>query len=215
MDKNPRKPHSKAPARTRILEAAFSVIRTEGYTAATVDDLCAKAGVTKGAFFHHFKSKEDLAVSAAEHWSTVTSEFFKNAPYQRHSDPLDRVLGYVDFRKAILRGEIPEFTCLVGTMVQEVFDTHPAIREACKKSILGHAAEVSKDIALAKKLYTPRAKWAPEGLALHMQAVLQGAFVLAKASRGTEIAAESVTHLRRYIEFLFNRVPVNLKKANA
>jgi hypothetical protein len=37
----------------------------------------------------------------------------------RNNDPLDRVLGYMDFRKSILRGEAAEFTCLVGTMVQE------------------------------------------------------------------------------------------------
>src|SRR5690606_13484493 len=106
----------------------------------TVDDLCAAAGVTKGAFFHYFKSKEELAVAAAGHWSSVTSEFFEHAPYRRHPDPLDRVLGYIDLRKAILRGELPVFTCLVGTMVQEAFDTSPSIREACRRSIFGHAA---------------------------------------------------------------------------
>jgi TetR/AcrR family transcriptional repressor of nem operon len=35
----------------------------------------------------------------------------------------------------ILQGELPEFTCLVGTMTQEVNGTHPAIREACNASI--------------------------------------------------------------------------------
>ena len=40
-------------------------------------------------------------------------------------------------------------------------------------------------------------------LALHTQAVLQGAFILAKANGGPEIAAESVDHLIRYLELLF------------
>ena len=53
----------KPSARDKILAAAFALVRARGYSATTVDDLCAAAGVTKGAFFHHFKSKEDLAVA--------------------------------------------------------------------------------------------------------------------------------------------------------
>lgn len=52
-------------ARARLLDAAVETIRTKGYSATTVDELCAAAGVTKGAFFHHFDTKEDLAVAAA------------------------------------------------------------------------------------------------------------------------------------------------------
>src|SRR3546814_14229633 len=59
-------------ARIRLLDVALRVIREKGYHATTVDELCAAAGVTKGAFFHHFKSKEDVAVQAARHWSEVT-----------------------------------------------------------------------------------------------------------------------------------------------
>ncbi|MEW6055090.1 MAG: TetR/AcrR family transcriptional regulator [Bdellovibrionota bacterium] len=205
-----KKSAAKTPVKHKILDAALSVIRSKGYAATTLDELCASAGVTKGAFFHHFKSKEDLAVSAARHWSSVTNEFFENAPYRRLSDPLERVFGYVDFRKEILRGKLPEFTCLVGTMVQEVFDTNPSIRKACQESIFGHAAEVAKDIQLAKKRYAPDSKWTAESLALHIQAVIQGAFILAKAKQDADIAAESVTHLRQYLEFLFE--PSNLKK---
>lgn len=196
---------SKTSAREKLLNAALAVIRTKGYSATTVDDLCEAAGVTKGAFFHHFKSKEDLAVAAANHWSAVTSELFKNAPYHSPSDPLERLLGYIDFRKAILQGKTPEFTCLVGTMVQEIYDTNPSIREACQESIFGHAAEVAKDIEAAKRMYAPNATWTAEGLALHTQAVIQGAFILAKAKQNAEIAAESITHLRRYIELLFTK----------
>ena len=109
-------------ARQKLLDAALLLIRIRGYAATTVDDLCAEAGVTKGAFFHHFKSKEALAVVAADYWSGKTGAFFEAAPYHQYSDPLDRVLGYISFRKAILTGKVSEFTCLVGTMVQEVYE---------------------------------------------------------------------------------------------
>jgi len=192
-----------ATARQKLLEAALSVIRTKGYAATTVDELCAEAGVAKGSFFHHFKSKEAVAVAAADYWSETTRALFAAAPYHRHADPLDRVLGYIDFRKALLTGDVPEFTCLVGTMVQEVYETNPEIRDACDASISGHAAMVETDIAEAMRFHGIRADWTAQSLALQTQAVLQGAFILAKAKGGAAIAAASIDHLRRYIELLF------------
>jgi TetR/AcrR family transcriptional repressor of nem operon len=192
-------------ARSKLLDAAISIIRKKGYAATSVDELCAWAGVTKGAFFHHFPSKDSLAVAAADHWSELSDARFAAAPYHRFDDPLDRVLGYLDFRKAMLRGEVAEFTCLAGTMVQEVYGTHPDIRHACDASIGGHAAKVESDIADAMKLYHLGAPWTAESLALHTQAVLQGAFILAKAKGSAAVVEASIDHLRRYIELLFGR----------
>jgi TetR/AcrR family transcriptional regulator, transcriptional repressor for nem operon len=201
-------------ARQKLLDAALLLIRKKGYSSTTVDDLCEQAGVTKGAFFHHFKSKEALAIAAADYWSQMTGALFEGAAYHKHKDPLDRVLGYIDFRKAILRGKIPQFTCLVGTMVQEVYEICPAIREACDASISAHAAEVEADIAQAIKHHGIRAKWTAHSLALHTQAVLQGAFILAKIKQDAAVAAESVDHLRRYVELLFQSAKVQRKEGS-
>jgi TetR/AcrR family transcriptional repressor of nem operon len=193
----------KPDARSRLLDAALTVIRTKGYSATTVDELCATAGVTKGAFFHHFKSKDELAVAAADYWSQMTGALFAAAPYHDHADPLDRLLGYVDFRKALLQGDVPEFTCLVGTMVQEAYETVPVLRDACDRSISGHATSLEGDIQaiIASRGLSP--DWTARSLALHTQAVLQGAFILAKAKGSAAAAADSIDHLRRYLELLF------------
>ncbi len=193
----------KPDARSKLLDVALSMIRTKGYSAAKVDDLCAAAGVTKGAFFHHFKTKEALGVASAEHWSEVTTALFAAAPYHDHADPLDRVLGYVAFRKSLLQGDVPEFTCLVGTMVQETYQTTPAIRDACDRSISAHAATLEADIQAAMDARNIAANWTAQSLALHTQAILQGAFILAKAKGGPQIAAESIDHLNRYLKLLF------------
>jgi TetR/AcrR family transcriptional regulator, transcriptional repressor for nem operon len=196
-------------SKTKLLEAALQVIRAKGYSATRIEDICETAGLTKGSFFHHFRGKEDLAVAASNHWSSTTRGFFEQAPYHAHADPLDRILGYVEFRKAILRGSLAEFTCLVGTMVQETYDTHPAIRDACEQSISGHAAEVAKDITEAKQRHVLDALWTAESLALFIQAVIQGAFILAKARNGPQVAAECLDHLTRYLELLFGRTSVS------
>ena len=188
----------------KLLDAAVQVIRSKGYSAARVEDICAEAGLTKGAFFHHFASKEACAVAAAAHFAANADALFDAAPYAKLADPRDRVLGYIDFRKAILQGALPQFTCLLGTMVQEAYESHPAIRAACDRYIGEHAERLGADIAEAKALYAPRAVWTPESLALFAQAVIQGAFVLAKAKNGPKVAADCLDHLRRYFEALFS-----------
>jgi len=194
-------------SKVRFLDAALHVIRAKGYSATRVEDICEAAGLSKGSFFHHFSSKEELALAAADHFAAMAERVFTSAPYRHMADPLDRLLAYVDFRGAILQGELPDYTCLLGTMVQEAYDTNPAIRAACEKHISAHAATVANDIAEAKQRYAPEAPWTPESLALFTQAVIQGAFVLAKARHGPEIAAECLRHLHRYLESQFDRTP--------
>lgn len=192
-------------SKKRILDAALHVIRAKGYSATRVEDVCEVAGLTKGSFFHHFDSKEDLAIAAADYWSEMTSALFEAAPYHDRPDPVSRLLAYIDFRKALLQGDLPDFTCLVGTMTQEVYDTHPAIREACERSISGHAKTLEADIEAAIRERGMKPDWTAESLALYTQAALQGAFILAKAKHGVTIAAESIDHLHRYVEMLFNQ----------
>jgi len=197
--------NTQSNAKTRLLAAAVHVIRAKGYSATTVDDLCRAAEVTKGGFFHHFESKEQLAVSAAEYFGSTAETVFSTAPYRSLPDPLDRLLGYVDFRKAILQGELPEYTCLVGTMVQEAYETHPAIREACNRCIQEHVQMLESDISEAMRIHGigGRSTWTARSLALYMQAVIQGSFILAKAEHGPAVAASSLDHLRLYLVMLF------------
>jgi TetR/AcrR family transcriptional repressor of nem operon len=192
-------------SKTKLLDAALKTIRAKGYSATRIEDICEAAGLTKGSFFHHFKSKEDLALTAAEYWGAVTQEAFASAPYRALADPVERLLGYVDFRKAILRGALPEYTCLAGTMVQETYETHPAIREACSRTISDHAAMVEADIAEAMDRRGTSGNWSAKSLALHTQAVLQGAFILAKAEQDPGVAAACIDHLRRYLEMIFTQ----------
>ncbi|MFN3626088.1 MAG: TetR family transcriptional regulator C-terminal domain-containing protein, partial [Hyphomicrobium sp.] len=112
-------------------------------------------------------------------------------------------LGYIDFRKAILAGTVPEFTCLAGTMLQETYASSPAIREACARAIFTHAEELEADIAAAIAAHKLDASWSAKSLALYTQAVLQGAFILAKAEGGSSVAGECIDHLRRYVVMLF------------
>jgi TetR/AcrR family transcriptional repressor of nem operon len=190
-------------SRTRLLDSALDLVRAKGYSATTVDEICHRAGVTKGSFFHHFRSKDDLALAAVAHWEAKTASLFDAAPYRRAQDPLDRLLGYVDFRAANLTGELPEYTCPLGVLLQETYATHPEIRAACERALSSHTTELTRDVEAARRRYAPAATWSAKSVATFIQAVLQGSFILAKAKQGPEVVRENLEHLRRTLRALF------------
>jgi TetR/AcrR family transcriptional repressor of nem operon len=90
----------------------------------------------------------------------------------------------------------------------------PFLSTICVGRISGHAARLEADIAAAMKSRGVRGDWTAQSLALHTQAVLQGAFILAKAKGSASVAASSVDHLRRYVELLFTRAKRTRKEAS-
>ena len=191
-------------SRSRLIAATIDLVRSNGYASTRVDDVCAAAGVTKGSFFHHFESKEDLAIAAAHAWNDNAVRLFADAPYMAETDPLARLLGYLRFRRQLVAGDLREWTCYAGTTIQEVHESHPAIREACTRSITVHLAHLT---TLAEQVLAERPvpRLRAQSLATHIQVVLQGAFVMAKAAQDAQVAVDSIDHLTRYVEMLFSR----------
>ena len=82
---------------------------------------------------------------------------------------------------------------------------------ASRAFVVTDAATLEADIAAAMAARGVTG-FTPASLALHTQAVLQGAFILAKADGGSDLAVESLGHLRRYIELLFGASPATQGK---
>ena len=182
--------------RGELLSAAIDAVRAKGYATMRVDDLAAAAGVTKGSFFHHFPSKEACALEAVKYWEEEAEAVFGACGYRLAGSPAARVLEYIDFRITLLDGPVASYTCYAGTLLQEVHETHPDLASACATSILDHAKTLESDLAEALGTASAEAR----DLAVHIQAVIQGALIIAKAEGGSHGAGASLGHLRRYLE---------------
>lgn len=191
-------------ARARLIAAARGLMRRKGFAATSVDDLCAEAGVTKGAFFHHFSSKEALGVALVEDWTETTGAMFAAHPYNSLPDPLDRVLAYLDLRRSLLDMPLPEFTCVAGTLVQETYCSAPAIRLAANDSLQSGAGHVLPHLRAALRA-RPLPGITAESLARQFQVAVQGGIILAKAANDPVPAREALDHLERYLRLLFGR----------
>jgi TetR/AcrR family transcriptional regulator, transcriptional repressor for nem operon len=191
-------------ARARLIDAARSLVRHRGFAATSVDDLCAAAGVTKGAFFHHFPSKEALGVALIDDWTETTGAMFASHAYNRLEDPLDRVFGYLDLRRAILGQPIPEFSCVAGTTVQEAYETSLPIRLAAARSLQSGFDHVRAHLVAALMAH-PVPGVTADSLARQFQVAVQGGIVLAKALHDPAPAREAFDHLERYLRLMFNR----------
>lgn len=190
--------------RARLIEAARSLVRHKGFAASSVDDLCAAAGVTKGAFFHHFPSKEALGVALIDDWTAMTGAMFAAHPYNFKDDPLDRVFAYIDLRRELLGQPLPEFTCVAGTTVQEAYESSPPMREAAERSIRSGFGHVLPHLEQAMAVH-PVPGVTAEGLAQQFQVAVQGGIILAKAMADPAPARAALDHLERYLRLLFGR----------
>jgi TetR/AcrR family transcriptional repressor of nem operon len=199
-------PEPQRNSRERLIAATIDLVRANGYATTRVEDVCAAAGVTKGSFFHHFASKDELALAAAGYWDAMAGGLFAAADYNLIADPVARLLAYVDLRRALITGEHSQYSCFAGTMIQETHETHPELRDACAVSIANHVTLLEALIEAALRVH-PVKDVDAESLAIHLQAVTQGAFVMAKARQDRRAAIASIDHLYRYLELLFAHPP--------
>lgn len=190
--------------RRRLVDAGVKLMRLQGFNATTVDDICEEAGVTKGGFFHYFKSKDDVARAAAMHFYEIKAQAYLEAPFRKLADPLDRVFGRLDFAKESSGGE-KRLTngCLIGMFAQEMSFTNSDLQKVCRDVFSRMAGDFEKDLAEAKAVHAPDAAFEPKKLAQFYVSIVQGSLMMAKASGSNEVFFENIEQFRLHLKGLF------------
>jgi TetR/AcrR family transcriptional repressor of nem operon len=196
-------PATDSPTKLKLLEAAQSLMLRKGFTATTVDEICAGAKLTKGSFFHYFTTKEDLGQQVLAHYWSSTQARVQTAPHVEIQDPLARLHGYLDLFVALARQPEIEKSCLFGNFAQEIATTHSALRETCAEGFTRWRDQIAAELEEAKKVHTPSVDFDSASLADHFIVIYEGSLILAKARQDPRVIERGVEHFRRYLDVLF------------
>lgn len=167
--------------RDALLDAAQSLILSKGFPATRVDEVCAAAKVTKGSFYHHFKSKDDLAAALIDHYFDHLTQTLCTGAWQDRSDPVERLLGFLDHAIKVLRGPLLRNGCLLGSFALDLSETHPDIRIEIENRFDQLAGVLEPTVRAALKQQGVTGFVSAGALARQFVSVLQGSIVLAKA----------------------------------
>ena len=184
----------------KIIRAAEALMVAQGYTATTVDEIVAAAGVAKGSFYHAYKSKEELAMIAMESYYRRGMAIVSGGPYREEKDPVKRVLKFLDYvdRKA---PELWEHGCMLGSMSVELEDKYPNLIAKIDALFTEMENDLKQIFAPALKARGVRKPTALE-LARHLVAVFEGSIIMSKSHRDPKCLGEGFTNFRRYFQAL-------------
>jgi AcrR family transcriptional regulator len=73
--------------RNAILEVSLKLFSQQGYDATSVAEICQQTKISKGAFYHHFCSKQELFLALMETWLGTVDNFFENAAQSAETVP--------------------------------------------------------------------------------------------------------------------------------
>ena len=185
-------------AREKIISAAQQLMVGQGYSATTVDEIVASAGVAKGSFYHAFVSKEALALVALEDYFKRGMGVIGAGSYRQEPDPVRRLYGFLNYIEEVA-GDLWQHGCLLGSITLELADTYPGLIDKVDALFLEMESRIT---ALFKPALQEQGITNPTGeeLARHMLVVIEGAIIMAKSHRNAGYLKEALGHFRAYVD---------------
>jgi TetR/AcrR family transcriptional repressor of nem operon len=199
-----------AGTRTKILDAAEALIFSRGYGGTSVSAILERTDVTKGAFFHHFDSKRDLAYAVIERYAQrdgAMLDAFAARAEKLSRDPLQQILILITlYEETVTEQDGAPPGCLFASYSYQagLFDerTNRLVRDA-----FGHWQDVvAPRFEAAIRAHPPRIEVSADELAMQGLSIFEGGLVLSRTFGRQDVLATQLRHYRNYVELLFGEV---------
>jgi len=203
MSKSPRPLRNPAETKQKLVDATVRLMLRQGFTATTVDEICAEARLTKGSFFHYFETKDAIGHAALDFFAQMGTDLYSAAWKDPNLDPLEQLHRIFEIMIGFNKSPDEPCLCMVGMMSQEMALRNPAMREACKKHLTNWTDMVARMLSAAKKLYPPAIDFDSEKVAWFLNSLWQGSMLIGKTRQSPEMIIANIEHARLYVDGLF------------
>lgn len=184
--------------REKLLESSYGLFLAYGYNATSVDEICKNSGVSKGSFFHYFKSKEELGLEVLKWYYAYAANLIMSGSFINETNPVDRVFGLIDHTEDISK-QLWGKGCLLGSFVTDLTGTNERIASKVSNvfnEITERLAKIFHVISEKNKSVTARE------LAEQYLLIIEGGIILAKAQDDWQKVITAIRNYRRYLELL-------------
>ena len=202
-------PRNGSDTRQQLLDAAQDLILAQGFAGTSVDAILGRTRLTKGAFFHHFASKHDLALALVERYAASDHELLTRnleRAERLHRDPLQQLLIFVGLLEEAA-GQLtdPSQGCLFAAYVYEAQLFDERVHEVIRRSVVHWRLALGEKLRAAAALHQPRIAVDWDEVADMVTVMAEGAYVMAKTTGDARTLARYFRHMRNYVELLFSQ----------
>lgn len=193
--------------RERIFDAARTLIMRNGFSGTSIDDILKLAGLTKGAFFHYFKGKADLARELAEWHARQDLAMFEKSLERAEAesdDPLEQTIRFLEiFEEYISNSDDPSPGCMYAVYTYESMQFDPSVRDFVADTLRQWTSIYVHKFQDVLDRYRPALPVTARQLAEMIVSVIEGGLVLQRAYGDVRVTARQSEQFRNYLELLF------------
>jgi TetR/AcrR family transcriptional repressor of nem operon len=207
-----KKPRRKAnslrdPERTRgrLVQAAFREVYRSGYQSAGLDTILAEAGVTKGALYHHFGSKEALGHAVVEEIIGPDLRAKWLRPLERGNDPINTLIGIVQSES--VRPEDVRGGCPLNNLAQEMSPLDEGFRKRLERVFHAWQQGIAAALREGQTQGRVRRNVRPAEAAGFLIATLEGYVSLAKNAQDVKVMKAGIRNIVGWLRSLRPRPP--------
>jgi TetR/AcrR family transcriptional repressor of nem operon len=189
--------------RERILQAADTLFYLHGYNATGLDRIISEAGITKGNFYYHFKSKEALAIAALErHFEQIGSDIASNA-MANHTSPLNRLFAILNLMAS---RQLEQYKsghicgCYFGNFTLEMSIESKIVRSKVHRIFEQFQEVFSGLLEEAAKAGEISTSIQPGETAKVILSLMEGAILLDKAGQKPQAVANAIEFIKHYLK---------------
>lgn len=188
--------------REQILDAAFSEIYHYGFQAASLSNILARTGLTKGALYHHFASKQELGLAVVEEVLREGFEAMIFAPLRESDDPFETLREQIRTKAEKEDSESVVLGCPLNNLMQEMSPVDPAFKDRLLAIIKSWQDAVAGALARAQKQGRVRQDVDCKAAALFIVSSWEGCVGVAKNMQSVRHLRSCLQQLQRYVSSL-------------